>query len=74
MSKPKDTITNFWVSDINQLCNKLQLETIEPEDFLNLTVNNSNELLTLTVICKSKTLVLALDDSNKKLSGGWKHN
>ena len=73
MSKPKDTISNFWIDNINQLLSKLKVESIDREDFLSLSVINTEELLTINVNCKSKTLVLALDDSTKKLSGGWKH-
>lgn len=73
MSKPKDSITNFLVDSTNHLLTKLKLETIQPDEFLNLTVNNTEELITITVVCKSKLLVLALDDTNKKLTGGWKH-
>ena len=73
MSKPKDSITNFLVDSTNQLLTKLKLETIQPDEFINLTVNNTEELLTITVVCKSKLLILALDDTNKKLTGGWKH-
>lgn len=73
MTKPKDSITNFLVDSTNHLLTKLKLETVEPDDFLNLTVNNTEELLTITVVCKSKLLVLALDDTSKKLTGGWKH-
>ena len=73
MTNPKDSITNFLVDSTNHLLTKLKLETVEPDDFLNLTVNNTEELLTITVVCKSKLLVLALDDTSKKLTGGWKH-
>lgn len=73
MSKPKDSITNFLVDSTNQLLTKLKLETVEPDEFLNLTVNNTEELLTITVVCKSKLLILALDDTSKKLTGGWRH-
>ena len=73
MSKPKDSITNFLVDSTNQLLTKLKLETIQPDEFINLTVNNTEELLTITVVCKNKLLILALDDNAKKLTGGWKH-
>ena len=73
MSKPKDSISNYLVNSTNQLLTKLKLETIQPDEFINLTVNNTDDLLTITVVCKSKLLVLALDDNNKKLTGGWKH-
>ena len=73
MSKPKDSISQYLVGSINQLLTKLKLETIQPDEFLSFTVNNTDDLLTITVICKTKLLVLALDDSNKKLTGGWKH-
>lgn len=73
VSKPKDSITEYLVGSTNQLLSKLNLETIQPEDFINLTVNNTDELFTITVVCKSKLLVLALDDNTKKLTGGWKH-
>ena len=73
ISKPKDSITRYLVDSTNQILTKLKLETIEYDEFLNLSVNNTEDLLTITVVCKSKLLVLALDDSNKKLTGGWKH-
>lgn len=73
MSKPKDSITEYLVGNINQLLTKLKLETVETDDFINYTVNSTDELLTITVVCKSKLLVLALNDTSKKLIGGWKH-
>ena len=73
MSKPKDSINEYLIGNVNQLLKKLNLETIQPEDFINLTVTNTEEIFTITVVCKSKLLVLALDDNNKKLTGGWKH-
>lgn len=73
MSKPKDSINEYLVGNVNQLLKKLNLETIQPEDFINLTVTNTEEIFTITVVCKSKLLVLALDETSKKLTGGWKH-
>jgi len=73
MSKPKDKLTNFWVSNINQLLTSLNLETIQTDDFTNLLVNSTTDKLTITVICNTKMLVLNLDDSTKKFTGGWKH-
>ena len=73
MSKPKDSMNEYLIGNVNQLLKKLNLETIQPEDFINLTVTNTEEIFTITVVCKSKLLVLALDDNNKKLTGGWKH-
>ena len=73
MSNPKDSINEYLVGNVNQLLSKLNLETIQPEDFLNYTVNNTEEVFTITVVCKSKLLVLALNEDTKKLTGGWKH-
>lgn len=73
MSKPKDSINEYLVGNVNQLLKKLNLETIQPEEFINLTVTNTEEIFTITVVCKSKLLVLALDETSKKLTGGWKH-
>lgn len=73
MSKPKDSINEYLVGNVNQLLTKLNLETIQPNEFINYTVTNTNELFTVTVVCKNKLLVLALDDNSKKLTGGWKH-
>lgn len=73
MSKPKDSMNEYLIGNVNQLLKKLNLETIQPEDFINLTVTNTEEIFTITVVCKSKLLVLALDETSKKLTGGWKH-
>ena len=73
MSKPKDSINEYLVGNVNQLLTKLNLETIQPNEFINYTVTNTNELFTVTVVCKTKLLVLALDDNSKKLTGCWKH-
>lgn len=73
MSKPKDSINEYLVGNVNQLLKKVNLETIQPEDFINLTVTNTEEIFTITVVCKSKLLVLTLDETSKKLTGGGKH-
>ena len=73
MSKPKDSINEYLVGNVNQLLTKLNLETIQPNEFINYTVTNTNELFTVTVVCKTKLLVLALEKKRKKLTGGWKH-
>ena len=73
MSNPKDSINEYLVGNVNQLLSKLNLETIQPEEFINYTVNNTEETFTITVVCKSKLLVLALNENTKKLTGGWKH-
>lgn len=73
MSKPKETFTTYWVTSINSLLKKLNLETIQPEDFINLVIQNAPDTINITVICVSKILILNFDDTNKKLSGGWKH-
>ena len=73
MSKPKDSINEYLVGNVNQLLTKLNLETIQPNEFINYTVTNTNALFTVTVVCKTTLLVLALDDNSKKLTGGWKH-
>ena len=51
MSKPKDTISNFWVSSVNKLLTNLKLETITPEEFNTVIVQNTEDILTITVIC-----------------------
>ena len=73
MSNPKDSINEYLVGTVNQLLSKLNLETIQPDEFINYTVNNTEETFTITVVCKSKLLVLALNEDTKKLTGGWKH-
>lgn len=71
--KTKDKLSNYWVSKINQLLKGLNLDTIKPENFSNLMVQNTEDILTITVICTDKMLVLHLDETNSKLTGGWKH-
>lgn len=73
MSKPKDTISNFWVSSVNKLLTNLKLETITPEEFNTVIVQNTEDILTITVICTGKMLVLALNEKTSKFTGGWKH-
>lgn len=73
MTNPKETITRYWVTSLNNILQKLQLETIQPEEFINLVVQNQLDTVSIIVLCTDKTLVLNLDDNNKKLSGGWKH-
>lgn len=73
MSKSKDKLSNFWVNNINKLLTSLNLETIETNDFINLLVNNTDDKLTITVICNTKFLFLNLDESTQKFIGGWKH-
>ena len=73
MTNPKETFTRYWVTSLNNLLQKLQLETIQPEEFINLVVQNQLDTVSIIVLCTDKTLVLNLDDNNKKLSGGW-HN
>ena len=72
MTNPKETFTRYWVSSLNNLLQKLQLETIQPDDFINLVVQNQLDTVSIIVLCTNKALVLNLDSSNKKLSGGWK--
>ena len=73
MSKPKDTISNFWVSSVNKLLTNLKLETITPEEFNTVIVQNTEDILTITVICTGKMLVLALNETTSTFTGGWKH-
>ena len=72
MSNPKDTIVNFWVSSTNKLLENLKLETIKPDELVNLSVQNTEEILTITVVCTNKILVLSLNEITKKFTGGWK--
>ena len=73
MSKAKDTISNFWVSSVNKLLTNLKLETITPEEFTTVIVQDTDDILNITVICTGKILVLNLNDSTQKFTGGWKH-
>lgn len=73
MSKAKDNFNEYWVGNINKLLTKLNLETITPEDFTNLMVQNTENSITISILCKTKILVLNLNDSTKKFTGGWKH-
>lgn len=70
--KTKDKLSNYWVSKINQLLKGLNLDTIKPENFSNLMVQNTEEILTITVICTEKMLVLNLNEKTQKVTGGWK--
>ena len=70
--KTKDKLSNYWVSKINQLLKGLNLDTIKPENFSNLMVQNTEEILTITVICTEKMLVLNLNEKTQKATGGWK--
>ena len=70
--KTKDKLSNYWVSKINQLLKGLNLDTIKPENFSNLMVQNTEEILTITVICTEKILVLNLNNETQKVTGGWK--
>ena len=73
MSKVKDSLSKYWVQTINRLLTKLELENITPEEFKTVIVQDTDDLLTITVICTGKMLVLALNDKTSKLTGGWKH-
>lgn len=69
----KEKLSKYWVHSINSLLGKLKLDKINPETFTNLMVQNTEEILTITVICTEKMLVLHLDEkNNQKITGGWK--
>lgn len=69
----KEKLSKYWISSINQLLKGLKLDTINPKTFTNLMVQNTDEILTITVICTEKMLVLHLDENSQKVTGGWKH-
>ena len=69
----KEKLSKYWISSINQLLKGLKLDTINPKTFTNLMVQNTEEILTITVICTEKMLVLHLDENSQKVTGGWKH-
>ena len=72
MENTKDKINEYWVITINRLLQKLNLETITPEEFTTVIVQNNTEVLNISVICTSKMLVLSLNQATQKLTGGWK--
>ena len=69
----KEKLSKYWVHSINSLLGKLKLDKINPETFTNLMVQNTEEILTITVICTEKMLVLNLNEKTQKVTGGWKH-
>lgn len=69
----KEKLSKYWINSINQLLKGLKLDTINPKTFTNLMVQNTDEILTITVICTEKMLVLHLDENSQKVTGGWKH-
>ena len=73
MESTKSKINEYWVISINRFLKKLQLETITPEEFNTVIVQNTDDILNLTVICTGKILVISLNEATKKLTGGWKH-
>lgn len=68
----KQKLSKYWINSINQLLKGLKLDTINPKTFTNLMVQNTEEILTITVICTEKMLVLHLDENSQKVTGGWK--
>lgn len=68
----KQRLSKYWINSINQLLKGLKLDTINPKTFTNLMVQNTEEILTITVICTEKMLVLRLDENSQKVTGGWK--
>lgn len=68
----KEKLSKYWVHSINSLLGKLKLDKINPDTFTNLMVQNTSEILTITVICTEKMLVLNLNEKTQKVTGGWK--
>ena len=68
----KEKLSKYWVHSINSLLGKLKLDKINPDTFTNLMVQNTEEILTITVICTEKMLVLNLNEKTQKVTGGWK--
>lgn len=72
MENTKYKLNEYWVITINRLLKKLNLETITPEEFTTVIVQNNTEVLNISVICTGKMLVLSLNQATQKLTGGWK--
>lgn len=72
MENTKNKLSEYWVITINRLLKKLNLETITPEEFTTVIVQNNTEVLNISVICTGKMLVLSLNQTTQKLTGGWK--
>ena len=68
----KEKLSKYWVHSINSLLGKLKLDKINTDTFTNLMVQNTEEILTITVICTEKMLVLNLNEKTQKVTGGWK--
>ena len=68
----KEKLSKYWVHSINSLLGKLKIDKINPDTFTNLMVQNTEEILTITVICTEKMLVLNLNEKTQKVTGGWK--
>ena len=68
----KEKLSKYGVHSINSLLGKLKLDKINPDTFTNLMVQNTEEILTITVICTEKMLVLNLNEKTQKVTGGWK--
>ena len=68
----KEKLSKYWVHSINSLLGKLKLDKINSDTFTNLMVQNTEEILTITVICTEKMLVLNLNEKTQKVTGGWK--
>ena len=72
MDNAKDRLSEYWVHTINRLLQKLKLEPITPEEFTTVIVQNTDEVLNISVICTGKLLVLCFNQATQKLTGGWK--
>ena len=68
----KEKVSKYWVHSTNSLLGKLKLDKINTDTFTNLMVQNTEEILTITVICTEKMLVLNLNEKTQKVTGGWK--
>lgn len=68
----KNKLSEYWVHTINRLLKKLNLELITPEEFTTVIVQNTDDVLNISVICTGKLLVLCFNQATQKLTGGWK--
>jgi len=73
MTKNKEILSDYWVKAINKLLTSLNFENIKTEEFNNLVIQNTDDKINISVICNNKMLVLNLNESTSKFTGGWKY-
>lgn len=73
MTKNKEILSDYWVKAINKFLTSLNFENIKTEEFNNLVIQNTDDKINISVICNNKMLVLNLNESTSKFTGGWKY-